>query len=878
MIERLVESHSWITPLAACAMANAVRLYATDLRFAQLEYPFDDLSWMRLPWIWGRANAVRHRGGCRCGACQFAVPTLDNLRGRLFLESFALALGRDIDVPDPLLRDARMADVVGWRVQHDTCLECWEATGDRSSRRVLPRRVKGDTTVIDKEAWSYIVQMQMSIGGGSFHGLPRRLRGHLLARLVALARAGRVEDQYFFFGLPAARDRTPLQRALRSHRAQLATAAARYVMGQHDYNDPDLTHIQQVRAALDLPDVRRLLAEEQTDFFHGGAQPRDLLPRPDRWTPADVAAAGGDMPRPPEQLPDRTSAGVDAFLAAHRNQALRTRVRLATAAQQRLRLLRAAADAELPEGAGGVGFDGDGDAESDADGDESGDGDASDEPGDGDDNDMLGADDRDAPDGGGDEHDPAIDLGRAWLHGADNPLASLGKGLPRALQSSGGHLIATSVPAIAPARYPGRRFVYIDGTVLAGLLRLPRAAVNEGLWPRFIRARRDQMDRASRLAPAAVTDGITIHVHYYDVNGRYRPPERAARVGLTTRYNTGSRLVEPPVVEGILRGAAQLQLEGQRGLGGDIGKINIVTIAEPLIDGGTKTYALTRGQYQEDIKWAQRTALAQQRTARFDAAWAGATRRTTDAADARRFRDVLATHGLGEVQEELMLPFWANDRFTALGLRTSSLETFFSGVRRGVPGSVCSPGRTPAESAVLVLGDADIAPTVGGVTAPTVAMTRAAISVFGLDRVRFVSEHRSSKTHASCGCAMQDVEAWVSRERWTRARVPGRGLGLGKARLLTPGMIIACRGLRRCPVCSQLVDRDVNAAINILHAWQVQLAAGALDLAAAAAGGTVQQVFGFEPLRVLPSMARGARPSEWQLGAFVAAEEEADPA
>lgn len=286
-------------------------------------------------------------------------------------------------------------------------------------------------------------------------------------------------------------------------------------------------------------------------------------------------------------------------------------------------------------------------------------------------------------------------------------------------------------------------------------------------------------------------------------------------------------MVPPEPSSSIVRDAVAIAAHHPRVLAGDCGKVNLVAIVERLADGRKQRYVLSRGQYQREMRHAQRKADADARTAWLKAERQGNTRRTATEAGLGAFQRMMARQqdrllGAGGL---MLRKRWANDRFWARAAKESSLKRFFGRVLRGVPDSVTAAGATPAESALLVLGDSVIPSTLGGVTSPTIAVVRAAVGVFGVDRVRFQDEHRTTKTHAVCGAVLQEVRATVASTRWQRSDVPGPGMGRGRAKCLQAGDVVPVRGLRRCECCGVLVDRDINAAWNIRTAFTLRHAA-----------------------------------------------------
>lgn len=369
--------------------------------------------------------------------------------------------------------------------------------------------------------------------------------------------------------------------------------------------------------------------------------------------------------------------------------------------------------------------------------------------------------------------------------------------------------------------------MYIDKTVVGQLVELGGMRTKDVAWRDIIRARGDHMD--ARLGQSGRTDGVSLHLLYMDRDGRYRPPRYSARIGFEQRRSGGKALVPRERGPHAVSNALEIAAHFPRILAGDCGKTNLVAIVERLADGSEKRYVLTRGQYQRQIRWAERHTEATKRLAAITDERAGITRRTADPTKLAAFQRVMAAQQqrlLGDAGE-LWSWWWANDRFWARAAKESSLKRFFARVLRGVPRSVRASGATAAESALLVLGDSVIPSTFGGVTSPTIAVVRAAVGVFGVDRVRFQDEFRTTKTHAACGQVLDKCRALVTDARWQRSDVPGAGMGRGRAKRYLPGDVIDVRGLLRCPCCGIFVDRDVNAAWNIRAGFTLRLAAAA---------------------------------------------------
>jgi hypothetical protein len=209
---------------------------------------------------------------------------------------------------------------------------------------------------------------------------------------------------------------------------------------------------------------------------------------------------------------------------------------------------------------------------------------------------------------------------------------------------------------------------------------------------------------------------------------------------------------------------------------------------------------------------------------------------------------------------EMLQPRWAVAAFDGWRLRHKVLANFWARVWRGR-----IDHGTDHVTPVVAYGNASF---IGG--APTVDAYLACVEVMGSDAVRYVDEYRTSRTHHACGCVLQGVVDPVPTERElvaskrvrekkediesrlrgaVAAGAGGGGVAAGGAAgggdiaggsaprprgasVGAPQRREPIRGLYRCanPRCpdagSSFVDRDVNAALNMVAAFVARDAGG----------------------------------------------------
>ena len=189
------------------------------------------------------------------------------------------------------------------------------------------------------------------------------------------------------------------------------------------------------------------------------------------------------------------------------------------------------------------------------------------------------------------------------------------------------------------------------------------------------------------------------------------------------------------------------------------------------------------------------------------------------------YRDDLVD-ALPAITEERLKMRWAEARFRARVLTAACFDRFWARVMAGTEGSLRGYGPCVRTSTLVVMGGAMFGSTIHGVTGPTVAAEAAARRAAAPGMLRFVDEHRTSRTCAACGSLLQVCRMRTTAPRTVRARVPG--LAAQQRRVVPVGTVLWLRGLRRCcnARCAQhgqFVDRDVNGALNIGARWLGEL-------------------------------------------------------
>ncbi len=213
----------------------------------------------------------------------------------------------------------------------------------------------------------------------------------------------------------------------------------------------------------------------------------------------------------------------------------------------------------------------------------------------------------------------------------------------------------------------------------------------------------------------------------------------------------------------------------------------------------TATYALTQGHFDKCTGKARRLAKAaacNRQVAAQHALLATTTRKTSYPARLGAYH-VIADSVAEACQANRAQPRVRRALFTYYMLSTSVMDSFWASVRRGRArdGTLRKEAQT-----LLAYGAAgpDGHWRGGG---PHRRLYVSAQRVFGGARVAKTDEFNTTRTHAHCGAVLSDV---VDKAKNNKQRLPHGATE---------------HSLKHCPKCSSWVDRDVNAALNILKAF-----------------------------------------------------------
>jgi hypothetical protein len=280
----------------------------------------------------------------------------------------------------------------------------------------------------------------------------------------------------------------------------------------------------------------------------------------------------------------------------------------------------------------------------------------------------------------------------------------------------------------------------------------------------------------------------------------------------------------------------------QRVVAVDPGRVTCACVVEVLRDGRVVTYKLSRARYYSEIGEARRRARAERwMTEAGLMGPGGAFDRLSAPAVCAKSGDVasylahmrLCDDVEPDIFSEVLKRRWRKDAFTTWQAKQRSMARFWSEVRAGRV-----EDGTAGVRPLVVYGGANFASSAkGAAAAPTTALYRACLAVFGRAAVRLATEHRSSKCCAGCGEVLQIVKSPVPTPAHAaaRARKEAQRAAAGWEPLRPLPRLLEVRGLRRCGRgngCAyggaSFVDRDVNAALNILRAFVQLDAAGTL--------------------------------------------------
>ena len=261
----------------------------------------------------------------------------------------------------------------------------------------------------------------------------------------------------------------------------------------------------------------------------------------------------------------------------------------------------------------------------------------------------------------------------------------------------------------------------------------------------------------------------------------------------------------------------------------DPGCTNIVYAFEELPGGGERVWRLTRDEWRarthadrrlkRTMTWTKGLRAKDGAYEQLLALGGAAANQSTGVAFARYVRAVEALRPV--IFAETLKSRWADEQFRAYQAGKRELMSFWARVRAGR-----IDDGTAGVFPVVGFGEATIKPSGRGrMSTPTTAMYKACVTVMGAGAVVLTTEHRSTKCCAGCGNILQLVYAPISaaqRREHDEALVAAAAGRRPPPRPLPSYRKV--RGLLRCDhvgccYSGMFLDRDRNAARNILHAF-----------------------------------------------------------
>ena len=265
----------------------------------------------------------------------------------------------------------------------------------------------------------------------------------------------------------------------------------------------------------------------------------------------------------------------------------------------------------------------------------------------------------------------------------------------------------------------------------------------------------------------------------------------------------------------------------------DPGGTNIATVVETIRNLSTpneeprvRVYKLTRNQWRSDCGAEKRLKTASNWTSHLRATGGEDGEQPIGAFAALSAKDVVGktanlqqyvNHMITTAQlrpiifEETLKPRWARAAFKSWQVKRKVLTRFWSSVRAGklIDG-------TASVQPMIAYGDAVFSASgPGRVSSPTTTMYETCVAVMGRKSVRRVDEFNTTKNHHACGCELRSIasveEAQMPTSVEDGEEEDGGGGGGASYTYKKP-----VRGLKLCETCHEFVDRDINAALNML--------------------------------------------------------------
>lgn len=326
--------------------------------------------------------------------------------------------------------------------------------------------------------------------------------------------------------------------------------------------------------------------------------------------------------------------------------------------------------------------------------------------------------------------------------------------------------------SLAPVHDVARRCIKIDTKVLFKLMRNAKlykgtreAEFRKNAGEHFARVfkLKEQPGRMD-FTNLVDTDGVSITFHY-------RRPKREATE--TEQKKKKAKMVQPG--------------RNAEDVGVDTGLVNQVFAVRRNENGTFDRWVLRKGEYYESAGLNRATKKAQGWCAEISEEHALLTGVSSKSKDLTGFRLYLAAlaSGFDRLWEVKMKKKWARSKLRVYGGKNRVFDKFFGRMARDI-----------GPSATVYWGDASVNPSMKGTkSAPTSRqLIRARLH---LKKIELTDEFRTSKVCHCCDELIRAVKRRVVVDGTLRTR--------------------EVRGLRWCSTSRKFVDRDLNAAANILR-------------------------------------------------------------
>lgn len=324
--------------------------------------------------------------------------------------------------------------------------------------------------------------------------------------------------------------------------------------------------------------------------------------------------------------------------------------------------------------------------------------------------------------------------------------------------------------SLAPIHDVARRCVRIDKKMLFEMMK--RAALFDGNEKQFNENADDHFERVFKwkrqpgltFTNLVDTDGVSVIFHF----------KREAR--------------DIPVTKATKKKA---KVEAERNpldVGVDTGLVNQVFAVRENADRTFDRWVLRKSQYYASAGISQATHMGKvwcKEIAAEHEALKTVTAKSKSLEELRAYLAVVAK-GYDRLWEVKLKKKWARSKLRVYGGKNRVMDGFFAGMAKDI-----------GSDATVFWGDASVNPSMKGTkSAPTTRqLVRARLH---LKRIVLVDEFRTSKV---CHCCDKQIHA-------VRRRVVGED---GKKRTRE------VRGLRWCSTSRKFLDRDLNAAVNMLR-------------------------------------------------------------